>query len=327
MAGALEGDLFIGNKAQENRGLLSIRYPIEHGIVKNWEDIEKIWSNVFQNDLKTNIEDHPILLTEAPLNPKRNREKCCELLFEAFNCPAIYLSIQAILSLYASGKTTGIVLDSGDGVSHVVPVYEGFSLPSAIKRIDIAGRDITEHLQLLLRKNGILLNTSSEKEIVRLIKEKHCFVSSNVEKDESLIDEEVSYKLPDGQIIKIGNERFRSTEILFKPSLIGEESNGIDEILVESLLKIDIDLRDLLYKNILLSGGNTLIKGFGDRLIQEIKDKSPKGNKIKIFAPVERKYSTWIGGSVLAGLSTFKKMWVNKAEFEENPNIIHSKCL
>jgi centractin len=342
MAGALEGDTFIGNKAQENRGLLTLRYPIEHGIVTDWDDIEKIWGSVFQNDLKTNVEDHPILLTEAPLNPKAHRERCAQIMFETFNCPALYLSIQAILALYASGKTTGVVLDSGDGVSHVVPVYEGFSLPTAIKRIDVAGRDVTEQLQLLLRKNGIILKSSSEKEIVRSIKEKYCKVSLNPKKDEDdwrsyrfqfgsdAQDKENKvdyYKLPDGQTIEIGAERFRASEILFQPDLIGDESNGIHEILYESLQKIDIDLRSTLYQNIVLSGGTTLLKGFGDRLINELKTLSPKGNKIKIFAPPERKYSTWMGGSVLAGLSTFKKMWVSKREWEENPDIIHTKCL
>lgn len=322
MAGALEGDTFIGNKAQENRGLLRLRYPIEHGIIQNWDEMQQIWSSVLQNDLKSSLEDHPVLLTEAPLNPKRHREKCVQIFFETYNCPALYMSIQAVLALYASGRTTGVVLDIGDGVSHSVPVYEGFSLPNAIKRIDVAGRDVTEQLQLLLRKNGYLLQTSAEKEIVRLIKEKTCYVSLDPKKDEkdwlsSVFDYETAqsgnknteqYKLPDGKTIEVGAERFRSSEILFQPEIIGSEFPGVQEMVFDSINKVDLDLRNSLYQSIVLSGGTTLLKGFGDRLINELKLMTPKGTKIKIFAPPERKYSTWIGGSILAGLSTFKRV-------------------
>ncbi|KAH3673180.1 hypothetical protein WICMUC_003798 [Wickerhamomyces mucosus] len=344
MAGALDGDSFIGNSAQENRGLLKLRYPIEHGIIQNWDDIEKIWLSVFNHDLKINTEDHPILLTEAPLNPKKHREHCAQVFFETFNTPALYLSIQAILALYSTGRTTGLVLDSGDGVSHVVPVYEGFSLPNTIKRINVAGRDVTEQLQLLLRKNGIILQSSAEKEIVRIIKEKLCYVSADPRKDETdwlnysfefdfkrSSDESNkkigTYKLPDGKTIEIGAERFRSSEILFNPEIIGSEELGLHHMIHESLQKVDIDLRSSLYQSLVLSGGTTLLKGFGDRLIDELKLLTPNGTKIKIFAPPERKYSTWIGGSILAGLSTFKRMWVTKANWEENPDLIHSKCL
>ncbi|CAM9015490.1 unnamed protein product [Wickerhamomyces anomalus] len=322
MAGALEGDTFIGNKAQENRGLLRLRYPIEHGIIQNWDEMQQIWSSVLQNDLKSSLEDHPVLMTEAPLNPKRHREKCAQIFFETYNCPALYMSIQAVLALYASGRTTGVVLDIGDGVSHSVPVYEGFSLPNAIKRIDVAGRDVTEQLQLLLRKNGYLLQTSAEKEIVRLIKEKTCYVSLDPKKDEkdwlsSVFDYETAqsgnknteqYKLPDGKTIEVGAERFRSSEILFQPEIIGSEFPGVQEMVFDSINKVDLDLRNSLYQSIVLSGGTTLLKGFGDRLINELKLMTPKGTKIKIFAPPERKYSTWIGGSILAGLSTFRRV-------------------
>ncbi|ODQ79876.1 hypothetical protein BABINDRAFT_62246 [Babjeviella inositovora NRRL Y-12698] len=341
MAGALETDTFIGNQAQENRGLLKLSYPLEHGMVTNWDDIERLWSYVFRHDLNTATEDHPVLLTEAPLNPKLHRDRCAQIFFETFNTPALYVSIQAVLALYASGRTTGVVLDSGDGVTHVVPVYEGFSLPSAIRRVDIAGRDVTEHLQLLLRKSGYALQTSAEKEIVRAIKEKFCYLSPDPVKSEkewetlrfinTTASDDTSmyssYKLPDGQILKIGPERFRAPEILFKPDLIGSECSSVPEILQESIQKVDLDLRAALYLSVVLSGGTTLTKGFGDRLLAELKIISPKGMKIKIYAPPERKYSTWIGGSILAGLSTFKRMWVSAAEYEENPDIIHAKCL
>lgn len=212
LAGALEGDVFIGKRAEELRGLLKIRYPLEHGIVTDWDDMERIWHFVYQEELKTLSEEHPVLLTEPPLNPRANRDTAAQILFETFNVPALYTSIQAVLSLYASGRTTGIVLDAGDGVSHAVPVYEGFAMPSSIRRIDVAGRDVTEYMQLLFRKSGYVFHTSAEKEVVRIIKEKQSYVALDPKKEEKewmqhagRPDSKVmEYTLPDGNKMKVG---------------------------------------------------------------------------------------------------------------------------
>jgi len=324
MAGAVEGDYFVGQKAENLRGLLKIKYPIAHGIVTNWQDMENIWNYTYQ-ELKCSAEEHPVLLTEAPLNPKRNREKAAEIFFDTFRVPALFISMQAVLSLYASGRTTGVILDSGDGVTNAVPIYEGFSMPHAIQRIDLAGRDITEHLQQLLRRSGYYFYTSAEKEVVRRIKETACYIAFDPSKEEELIDAEKTdkgashkYRLPDGNVIEIGPERFRAPEILFHPELIGEEFPGVHECLVNSIQRTDLDLRKTLYSNIVLSGGSTLFPGFGDRLLNEVKNLAPKDIKIKISAPPERKYSTWMGGSILASLTTFKKMWISADDYEED---------
>ena len=142
MASNVEGEYLIGSKAEEHRGLLKVEYPMEHGIVTRWEDMERIWRHTFKQ-LGVQSEDHPVLLTEAPLNPLRNREKATEIFFETFSSPALLFSLQAVLSLYASGRTTGVILERGDGVTHVVPIYEGFAIPNSIVRIDLAGRDVT----------------------------------------------------------------------------------------------------------------------------------------------------------------------------------------
>jgi centractin len=367
--GALEGnDTFVGSKVEEHRGALTISYPIENGVVTNWADMERLWYYLYSKDnLNVAHEDHAVLLTEAPLNPYHNREKAAEIFFEGLNVPALYVSIQAILSLFASGRTTGVVLDSGDGVTHVVPVYEGLAIPHAIQRIDVAGRAVTQQLQMLLRRQGYHFQTSAEFEIVRQIKEQCCMVAFNP----SLLEEQFyshssgtnassgatiggtgaanatstststtinptlapykqTFKLPDGNSIELTTETFRAPEILFAPELLGLECKGIPDQLLHSIMKTDIDLRKRLLSQIVLAGGSTLFPGYGERLLNELRKHTltPKECKVRIAAPPERLHTTWIGGSILASLSTFKNMWVTKSEYlDHGPRIFSSKSL
>ncbi|CAN7977277.1 unnamed protein product, partial [Ixodes persulcatus] len=247
---------------QEHRGLLSIRYPMEHGIVTDWNDMERIWQYIYSKEqLQTFAEEHPVLLTEAPINPLRNRERSAEIFFETFNVPALFVSMQAVLSLYATGRTTGVVLDSGDGVTHAVPIYEGFAIPHSIMRVDVAGRDVTSYLRHLLRKEGTNFHTTAEFEIVKTVKEKACYLANNPQREETMDTEKAHYTLPDGTTLEIGPARFRAPEVLFRPDLIGEEFEGLHQVLVFAIHKCDMDLRRVLYQNIVLSGGSTLFKG------------------------------------------------------------------
>ncbi len=301
-------------------------------MINNWDDMEKIWHHCYYNELRAAPEDHAIMLTEAPRNPKKNRERMISIMFESFNVPQFYVAIQAILSLYASGRTTGCVVDSGDGVTHTVPVYEGYSLPHAVIRNDLAGRDLTKWMADILRETGPAFTSSAELEIVRNIKEEKCWVAIDYEQSikdfEESSDKDVQYELPDGNVITVGNQQFRCPEALFQPlKLVGQEIPGIHELAFQSIMKCDIDVRKDLYENMVMSGGTTMFEGIAERLEKEISALAPAKMKVKINAPQERKFSVWIGGSILSSLSTFATMWITKEDFDESgASIVHRKC-
>lgn len=311
--------------------MLRIEHPIEHGIVTNWDDMEKVWHHTLYSELRVSPEEHPILMTEASLNPKNNREKMTQIMFEVFNVPCLYVSVQAVLALYASGRCTGVVLDSGEGVSHTVPIFEGYAIPHAIQKILLAGSDLTDYLRKILMERGLKLTTPADLEIVRDIKETQTHVVGDFQEALREADEthqcEKNYELPDGRKILIGNERFRCPEILFQPHLADIDLEGVHKYCFDSVMKCDQDVRKDLFGNIILSGGSTLFDGMAERMWHEMHALAPTNNRIKVLAPPERKYSVWLGGSILASLSTFQTMWITKQEYDENgPNIIHRKC-
>lgn len=333
MCGADNKDLFIGSEAEAKRGILTLKYPIAHGMIENWDDMKSIWEHCFNNELRVNPHDHKVLLTEAPMNPKVNRERMISMMFEDFDVQGTYIAIQAVLSLYAAGKFIGQVFDSGDGVTHLVPIYDGYSLPHCIERVNLAGRDLTDYLLKILSERGHHFTTSAERDIVREIKEKKCFVALDYEEALTKSSQggvyEEKYEMPDGSELFIGSERFRCPEVLFQPKHNGHEFVGIHEFTNNSIQKADVDIRKDLYSNIVLSGGTTMYAGLAERLLKEVKMLCPNAisSKVKVVATDERYFSVWIGGSILTSINSFSDMWITKSEYDESgASIVHRKC-
>lgn len=267
-----------------------------------------------------------MLLTEAPLQPRANREKMVQILFETFQCQNTYVVIQAVMALYAAGRTTGLVVDSGDGVTHTVPVYDAYSLPHAIYRNEIAGRRLTDYIQkLVLQHCGENMTSSSEYEILKDIKEKHCKVAETKESYDQIQSEcinssshDQSYTLPDKRVITVkGQVRYGGPELLFTPTLDGETCDGIQTLTYKSINSADVETRKDLTKNIILSGGSTMFDGLAARLKKELENTLPAGTDVRILAEESRKFSVWIGASTLASLTSFSEEWFSKKEYDE----------
>lgn len=245
---------YIGADVQA-KDFLDLKYPIQRGVVTNWDDMQAVWEYIFLHQLRVMSQHHRMLLTETPLNPRIKRNAMAQIMFETFKVPALYVANQGVLPLYASGKTRGVVFGSGDGQSHVVPVYEGQGFPHAIKKLDLAGRDLTDYLmKLMVEREGHSFFTRVDKDVVRDIKEKLCRVAISRNAETFL-----EYVLPDGKIIEVGDEVYQCPEALFQPLLVDVEAKGIHELINESIRDCDIDVRKHLYANIVLSGGNVFI--------------------------------------------------------------------
>ncbi len=306
--------------------LPDIIYPVEHGIIKNFEEMEKIWKHTFNNELKVNSDERNVLISDSPLAPKINREKITQILFEKFNVQGLFICSQQMLSLYSVGSTTAIIVDSGDDSTHIVPIIEGYSHSFTITKMNYGGRAITNFLIKKLSLNGL----NFTKKIGQEVKEKFCRVSLDFENEERNENICKDYILPDDTKFSAGKELFECPETIFKPELMDLEFPGIHYQIYNSIMKCDNEIRKDLYSNIILSGGNTLFSKFPERLTEEMKKLSPNSliSKVNINAQSERKYSSWIGGSTLAGLSNFQAMWISHSEYQDaGPQVIHRKCL
>ncbi|XP_077106189.1 actin-related protein T2 [Ranitomeya variabilis] len=318
---------YIGEDAQARRGILALTYPVERGIITSWDDMEKIWSYVYNHELGLSASDQPVFLTETPLSPIANRKKMAEIMFEGFNVPGIHVASQAALPLYSSGATTGMFVNSGHGVTHMVPIYEGCIITNTVVRLNLAGWDITDFLVKLLLEVGHSFVSSAEQEIARDIKEHLCYIQLNGNPPCGTTGGSKIYHLPDGNTISLDSQLYRAPEILFQPSIIGIEATGLHEMIYTTIMKCPIDVRRDLFSNIVLSGGTTMIPGFNHRIFEEILPMVPNGVKVNVVLQENGQFAVWMGASVLSSLQTFRELWVTKCEYMDiGPSALLRKC-
>lgn len=316
-------DLFIGKEALTKRPFLVLQYPIDHGIVTNWEEMERLWTHTFYTELRSAPEEHPIILTESLFNPSINRERTTMIMFESFNIPALCLSGSPLFALLASGRTSGLVLECGHDVTQSVPISDGFPLRYAALQGEFAGKQLTANLGTTIEQRYESLGYLFRGEIARNMKESLCFVSQT---GEVPIDSDLTknYELPDGVFVALDKERYMIPEALFRPAIAGRESAGVQELPLKSIKRCCRDIRAELYGNIVLSGGSTLFPGFTERITKEMQATAP----VHVISPPDRLFSAWKGGAVLSSSACFKQMCITKEEYEEyGPMLIHRKYL
>lgn len=290
--------------------------------------MEALLHHVFDVELKTDSDKQDVLLVEPPHNPKKNREKMAQLMFETFNVGGIYLGSSAVLSLYSIRRMSGLVLSSGEANTHCVPVYDGVALPHSTLQFDIAGKDITDFLGTLLEKRGYTFPSVMDKDThTREMKEKFTYVAEDFAEEMASPIGEEKYKLPDKTVVKLGKERFKCTEALFQPYLAGKETVGIHKYVYQSIMKCDAELQDEMYENIILAGGSTLFPYFPSRLQREVTLLAPANTTVNVIARPDRQDAAWIGGSILSEMSTFAHMLILREDYDEyGPSIVRRKC-
>jgi actin beta/gamma 1 len=294
---------------------------LERGVIKNWVAMENFWRAVFYDKLRVDPTRHPILLADTPLNTADNKNKIAQIMFEKIGVKSLLIILQPSLSLYASNRTTGCIVDIGEGVTKIVPISEGYVFTPAIQLMDVSGVDITRYLLRLLREAGYPLTSTAEKQIAIDIKETLCYVSSDVggelEIMKTSLDNEKIFKTPEGEDIKLRNELFMAPECLFQPILLGKELPSLSESIIQSISSCDMNLRRKLYNNIILSGGSSKFPGLKERLKKEISKHVPDSIEVNIIAPQEREIATWVGGSIFSSLPSFSNLSLTKEQYEE----------
>jgi len=315
----------VGHEAQVNRGIMALNYPIKRGKITDWDAMEKIWAHTFYSELKIDTTVTPVVTTH-PINVSRQQvERTSQIMFETFEVPSMFTQSSAMSAMYASGKTTGVVVESGGGITQIVPFYEGFMLKEGAVYIDLGGADITEKLCKDLNSlGGTRFMSSSDQEIVREIKEKVCYVAENYEKEKVYNPQTIAreYELPGYTTLNVGSERFEAPEIMFQPYNAGMTCSSIQEATYSAIMKCNMDVRKRLWANIILSGANTLMPGFADRFNTELMalapkklQENPKG--LKICADPGRALSVWVGSSIIGSLTNFAGAWTTKAYYDE----------
>lgn len=310
----------------------SNEYAMTRGCVRDWERVEGLLHSVYSHLHVEPASHHNLLFTRHVHAPATDAERFVQVGIESMGASGVYLGVQPVLTLYANGGTDGVVLDCGEGVTQVVPIYQGYGVDHAIRRQDLAGRDVSAVLQTLLA-NRAPHAVHVDVETAREMKERLCFVSPPGQCTSPTSDQETevgkakvsrSYTLPNGDSIEVGEERFRAPEVLFQPSLIGSERLGLPALVHKSLSACPIDVRSSLYERIIMAGGTTRMPGICRRLLKDVSALSPKC-RVKVVAGAGRQHSAWRGGSVLASLPSFPQMCVSRQEYQEHGNVIVRK--
>jgi actin-related protein 3 len=345
-------DFFIGDEAYENSKVYQLSMPVRHGQIENWTLMEQFWEQCIFKYIRCEPEDHHFLLTEPPLNAPENREYTAEIMFETFNVPGLYIAVQAVLALAASWTSkqvtektlTGTVIDSGDGVTHVIPVAEGYVIGSSIKHIPLAGRDITNFVQQLLRERNEKVPPAESLETSKRIKEIYSYVCPDIVREYKKYDTEPDkwFKTFEGIepvskkpfVVDVGYERFLGPEIFFNPEIFSSDFlTPLPKVVDDTVQSCPIDTRRGLYKNIVLSGGSTMFKDFGKRLQRDIKRAvdyrikrseelsggriKSKAVEVKVISHHMQRFAVWFGGSMLASTPEFYNVCHTKQQYDE----------
>lgn len=318
---------FVGSEAVEQIHRATLHHPIKNGIVKEWPLMEQIIHHTF-SECGLDPETTSIVCTESLFTPRQSSEQLAELLFGAFGVPSLAFIPSGMCALYSTGRTTGVVLDSGEGVTQVIPVYDSYIIKHGASRFNSGGNDVTEHLRTILFERGLNFTSPQDRMTVKEIKERLCYVSLMY--DTELWDKKEeklrSFVLPDGQEVNLGKELFRAPEILFSPHIVMSELPSMQDLVATAVKRCGIDIRKELLSNIILSGGNTLFEGFGPRLASGILEHFPGlFASAKVIEAVDRLYAVWSGACVLAGLSSFYDTLITRELFEEHgPSIVYN---
>lgn len=274
---------------------------------------------------------NPVLVTEPPLSSTSFRELVVSLLFEQFGVSSACVAMSGAMSLYATGARTGLVVEVGEGLTQVVPIYEEYVLPQAVRRVDCGGRDLTEYLTRLLRKErGYVLETPAQRWYAKALKERACTVALNPKSDlgDSEVDNGRPFQLPDGSVVQVGKEGMRCPEILFRPNLVNMESPGIHELAFQAVSKCEVDTHRELYGNVVLAGGTMNLPGIRERMLKELITLVPPSVNVRVTVPSCPENAAFFGGSVLASIEEIQRNWVTAKEYEEHgASIIHSRSL
>lgn len=325
--------VFVGERALQRRAELDLHWPVRYGVVQDWDDLMRVLEYTFREALKVDPAEYDVLVTESPLSSKHSREQLTQRMFDTFEVGGLYIAITSVLALYSSERFTGLVVEVGDRVTHLTPIFDGYALPHSILRVNLAGSDVTEYLRRLRQERGQPIASGGDPDPATHLKETACHVALNYDEElaaaGSGVPVPLSCTMPDGSVVQLGAERFQAPEALFKPSLIGRDIGGLHQLVVQSIVKSDVDVRKDLYQHIFLCGGSSLLPGLPERLYQEIRPLAPRSisSLIRVVAAPDRRYAVWRGASHLSTISTFGTMWITPEEYQDaGPTIVHRKC-